>query len=75
MRCTHYRKTLFDVNVIIVDIVNGLCGHNYEYGTAHINYLCFCMHNKQNNSNMVRKHEARGVRMPVCQSDLQQDAT
>lgn len=23
----------------MVDIVNGLCGHIYEYGTADINYL------------------------------------
>ncbi len=34
-------KALVDANVILVDIVNRLCGHSYEYGTADINILYF----------------------------------
>ncbi len=34
-------KALADANVILVDIINRLCGHSNEYGTADINILYF----------------------------------
>lgn len=57
------------VNILpLVGIVNGLCGHNYEYRTTDIKFIEICMYNKQNNCNIkgkkkngdkVRKHVVR----------------
>ncbi len=41
-------------HVTIVDILNRLCGHNYEYGTARYKLLTFYMYNKQSNCNKVK---------------------
>lgn len=50
----------------MVDIVNGLYGHNYEYGTADYKLLVFYTYNKQNNYNIKgKKLEIRSESMKL----------